>query len=267
MRESHASLGLTANFGTPTKMRAPHAHDDIELNLLLSGSMEYVLNGKRLVVEPNRLLAFWAAIPHEVIQAQDAKFIVVTIPLTRFMAWSQTCRLLNQMLYGRPFVGQEDPVTVQMVQRWPKDLSSPVGDPTAALLEIQATLVRLANDPVRVSLGQERQDAVDRMRRFVAERYTEEVTIDQIAQYVGMHPNHAMRVFKKATGTTLGDCILLYRLAHAKRLLAMTDLILPIVTVQSGFGSERRLFEVFREQVGMSPNRYRRAARHLSSAL
>jgi transcriptional regulator GlxA family with amidase domain len=97
------------------------------------------------------------------------------------------------------------------------------------------------------------------MRSAIAEGYNSHLTVAQVAAAAGLHPNHAMHVFKSATGSSIGEYIQCFRLAHAKRLLANTNLILPLVTVKCGFGSERRLFEVFRQEVGITPNEYRRS--------
>ena len=242
-------------------MHVPHSHDDIELNLLLEGSIEYVMNGHRVRLEPKRLLAFWAAIPHQLVEVRDAEFLLVTIPLTRFMAWSQTFGVTTELLQGKPLISPPDLLSVETARRWTEDLGSDAGIPLAAELEIQATMMRLAQVPNASPLAREAVSAIDRMRGVIAERYAEGLTIENVAKAAAMHPNHAMRAFKRATGSSIGKYILDYRLAHAKRLLAMTDLILPLVAMQAGFGSDRRLFDVFRRDVGMTPLRYRQRAR------
>jgi len=240
-------------------MGAPHAHDDIELNLLFHGTMEYILNGHRLRVEPHRLLAFWAAIPHELVETTDAEFVFVTVPLTTFLSWSQAHSVLSALLRGQPMMGAEGAVSESVVRRWTTELAD--GTSVAAELEIQAALIRLASGPVGLPVPPAAQTAIDRMRRTIAERYAEDLTVAQVAGSAGLHPSHAMRVFQQATGATIGATILDYRLAHAKRLLAMTDLLIPILAAEAGFGSDRRLFEAFRHRVGLTPMQYRQRAR------
>src|SRR5689334_14171627 len=51
-------------------MPEAHWHDHVELNLLLSGGMTYLFNGRRVPLEENRAYCFWAAIPHQVIAVE-----------------------------------------------------------------------------------------------------------------------------------------------------------------------------------------------------
>jgi transcriptional regulator GlxA family with amidase domain len=70
-----------------------------------------------------------------------------------------------------------------------------------------------------------------------------------------------MRAFKSGTGFAIGEYILSFRLSHAKLLLASTDLTLPFVTLKSGFGSERRLFNAFKRECSTTPTEYRKSFR------
>ena len=55
-------------------MPRPHRHDDLELNAVLSGRLEYLLGGERVVVEEGQIALFWAATPHRLIeQASDER--------------------------------------------------------------------------------------------------------------------------------------------------------------------------------------------------
>jgi AraC-like DNA-binding protein len=197
------------------------------------------------------------------VEAENAELLYVTIPLSRFMTWNRSHELLNPLLQGRCFTGPEGLVPPDVAKRWPLDLTGPEGNTLAAELEIQAALIRLARSETVHATPTGSVTAVDRMRSAIAEGYNSHLTVAQVAAAAGLHPNHAMHVFKSATGSSIGEYIQCFRLAHAKRLLANTNLILPLVTVKCGFGSERRLFEVFRQEVGITPNEYRRSFQRL----
>jgi transcriptional regulator GlxA family with amidase domain len=48
-----------------------------------------------------------------------------------------------------------------------------------------------------------------------------------------------------------------YRLSHAQRLLATTDLKILDVALASGFGSASRFYQVFMAMCGLTPRDYR----------
>jgi AraC-like DNA-binding protein len=261
MLDDNTSYGLQVHIDNPITMPTPHSHDDIELNLLFDGSLEYLFSGRRLKVDAGCLLAFWAAAPHGIILARASEFVWATIPLTMFMHWGLPTEFVHHLLCGEPVIGEPGLLDYDRARSWEQDIHSPNGVKKAAELEIWATMLRVARGPSKARVVGQESTAIDRMRRVIAERYTEDLRIDDVAMAAALHPNHAMRTFRKATGTSIGSHILLYRLAHAKRLLAMTDLLIGQVAQESGFGSSRRLFEVFGEHVGQTPAHYRRAFR------
>ena len=95
------------------------------------------------------------------------------------------------------------------------------------------------------------------MACLIAQRYTEALTVDDIGQAVGLHPNYAMSLFKKAFGTTLIEYLTHHRVSHAQRLLATTDEKIVEVAFDSGFNSISRFNEAFRRACGCSPRDYR----------
>ena len=63
--------------------------------------------------------------------------------------------------------------------------------------------------------------------------------------------------FRKTLGRTILSEIQRIRLERAKRLLLETDLPLPAVAESAGFGTPSYLVQVFRQNVGITPARYR----------
>lgn len=98
---------------------------------------------------------------------------------------------------------------------------------------------------------------VERMASYIAQHYTEQVRVEQIAQAVGLHPNYAMALFKKALGISMVECLTQHRIAHAQRLLATTDMKIIDVAVNSGFASVSRFYDAFERICGCSPKEYR----------
>ena len=64
--------------------------------------------------------------------------------------------------------------------------------------------------------------------------------------------------FKKATGMTIFDYILLMRLSKAKRLLQETQLQASEIAMQTGFSSFSYFSKKFREQEEITPLQYRK---------
>ena len=259
-------------------MVRPDHHNEIEFNLLKSKSVTYLLGGSKVRVEANRLSVFWAAIPHQIIEYDtDEPYYAATIPLSEILqgnfpkAFVQTLLrgVLHRDLTNEVQDGQKD---LDLFAQWEKDLRNP--DPETeeiVTMEMRARLKRLAkhlisrgaksiqnagpNDPIYLQEGS--MTKAEQMACLIARDFTQPLSVEQLAQTVGLHPNYAMQIFKKAIGSTVTQYLTIHRLSHAQRLLATTQLQIIDVAFQSGFNSLSRFNEAFRKAFGCSPRDYR----------
>jgi AraC-like DNA-binding protein len=273
-RPDFAPYGLTCVHWLPSPMLRPDHHNEIELNFLESGALTYLLGGRKTVIEAGRLSAFWAAIPHQIIDfGRATSYFVATIPLQCFLQWRLpdhfTQPLLQGALVSEP--NRERAVAdAQLFAQWEDNLRPAVRAFEApVLLEMQARLLRLALTlPVQSAAQQKRvrrvtmTDAglnkVEQMACFIAQNYTERLTVEQIGKFVKLHPNYAMNLFQKSFGTTLINYLTQHRISHAQRLLATTEESISDIAFASGFNSLSRFNEAFRRACGQSPRDYRR---------
>ena len=148
-RQAFTPYGLTCERWRPSLMRKPDCHNEIELNLLQSGSLTYLLRGRRVTIRPRRLAVFWAVAPLQIIQIEgDAPYYVATIPLTRFLQWKLPSGFLNRILGGEVIEEASESAggyDLAMFERWLWDVADDVQEPQEiVLLEMEARLRRLA---------------------------------------------------------------------------------------------------------------------------
>jgi AraC family transcriptional regulator, melibiose operon regulatory protein len=261
----------------PPKCGSYHTH--IEINLIQRGAATYLSGGNRIRVGPGRLVAFWAAIPHQIVEATgDAQYFAMTIPLTWFLRCQLPEGFTRPILEGQVVVDAEacSPLDFATFERWSHDLQTchPACQ-RVVLLEVEARLLRLTASvaPPTSTASTERSvsglrsgDNVDRIRRmlcFIAHNYTEQITVELISRSVGFHPNYAMHLFRKIFGTTLVHYVTRQRVSHAQRLLATGEQKIVDVALSSGFNSLSRFNEAFKRACGCSPRAYRERSRQL----
>ena len=276
-RPDFAPYGLTCVHWRPSPMRRPDHHNEVELNFLETGTVTYLLGGRKTLVSAGRLSVFWAAIPHQIIDFGPAtSYYVATIPLQYFLQWRLPDQFVQPLMQGRLI---HEPTTARAVSdsqlfgHWEEDLMRKNPEiERAALLEMQARLVRLAlNIPRRRKRSGKRQriapvsdtglNKVEQIACFIAQHYTEPLTVQQIGDFAKLHPNYAMNLFQKTFGTTLINYLTQHRVSHAQRLLATTDSTIADVAFSSGFNSISRFNDAFRRACGCPPREYRRSHR------
>lgn len=263
-RTPFSPYGFTCETWKPALMQRPDRHNEIEINLLRSGSLTYLLGGQRTTLTAGRLAMFWAAIPHQIV-AWDGKqpYFVVTLPLGWFLAAGLPETFAHAVLKGQ-LVSESKAMKGDEArfEQWEADLQS--DDATrerAAMLEIQARLLRMAQalpKRTRSRAPDPNLSKADQLACHIAQNYAEQLTADDIAKACGLHPNYAMNLFRKAFGTTMTDFITQHRISHAQRLLVTTDDPVIEIAFASGFQSLSRFNEAFKRACGCAPRDYRK---------
>ena len=276
VREEEA-LGLAGWTGQSRGMAAAHRHLDLEINYVLAGTMTYLVGGRIAALPPRRLCLLWGGVPHQMIRSPHAaEAIWVTIPLAVVLRWGLPDRLIRPLLAtGLVTDAAPRPGDLELLQQWLDDLPGrgprrrgPPGadaEEAIALLEIEARLRRLAlglaHTPPQDTGAAAHPDgglaAVEAMAQFICRHFREEIGVAQIAGQAHLHPNYAMTLFRRHTGLTLAQYLVLQRVAHAQRRLATSGDAIQQIAFDSGFGSVSRFYEAFRKQTGNTPRRFR----------
>lgn len=273
-RPDFAPYGFTCVRWRPTPMRRPDRHNEIELNYLETGWVTYLLGGRKIRIEAGQLSAFWAAIPHQIVDyGNETEYFVATLPLAWFLQCKLPDDLRQTLLHGHVVSeGQRSRSSdAQLFAGWENDLRMSQSEiMKAVLLEMEARLLRLAlatdSTGVTTSASARRRRAVigdgglnkvEQMACYIAQHYTEKLTVDAIGRAVGLHPNYAMSLFQRVFATTLIDYLTQHRVSHAQRLLVTTDQKIVQIALDSGFGSISRFNDAFRRACGCSPREYR----------
>lgn len=99
-----------------------------------------------------------------------------------------------------------------------------------------------------------------RTRMYLDRHYLEPLTLDSIAQAMGVSKYHLDRVFLEAAGCTPMQYITRRRLAHAQTLLASTSHTVQHIAELCCYSNYNYFTAVFRKNIGMTPGAYRRMA-------
>ena len=83
------------------------------------------------------------------------------------------------------------------------------------------------------------------------------ITLNKLAGYVNLNPNYLSRLFKKETGTAVSMYIQSRKIEAALNMLKFSDFTVSQIASVLSFSTQSYFTEVFKKQVGMTPQKYR----------
>jgi AraC family transcriptional activator of pobA len=96
---------------------------------------------------------------------------------------------------------------------------------------------------------------------FIEDRYSEGVSLRDVARAVSLSRGHLTTVVRRKTGRTVQEWIAERRMAEARRLLVETDLSVEEVGHRVGYGDPGYFVRSFRSAHSVTPLGWRRAGR------
>ncbi|MEE1649947.1 helix-turn-helix domain-containing protein [Brachybacterium sp. J144] len=319
-RVDEERAGLWIRRGSPPRMLSMHRHDDVEINVVLDGQLQYLLAGRPLTVRAGEIAVFWAAQPHGLVDSRPGDTLWIHVPFAAVLAWGLPEAETAPLLSGRPLVVRAPELaarTALLAQQWVHEVPGAAGPtgyagPTTpddtgggalapapldlAELEIRAAVRRILRAGIRPghpadptvggapigsapagpdagaqgsprtgspvgSAPTARLRHVSAMAQHVREHHREPLTIADIAAAAHLTPSHAMTVFRRTVGVTLGEYVTMCRVAEAQRLLLTTSMTTAEIASAAGFGSLSSFYEHVTAACGMTPREYRRQGR------
>ena len=278
-RKFYAETAAFGRFGLrwfdPQLMPAEHVHGHIELNWLTAGSMDYLFDGRRVTVPRERLIMFWAGIPHRTValdlgENREARQCNVYLPLDSFLHMPHLGTLTERMMGGGVVALMPDAIEELTLRRWYQDYRS--GNPEwhdILKAEISTMLRRTSvvgweelMPPWIEPVGASTRAAsplryVVAMVRYIMEHLSEPLSTEDVARVVGLHPNYALNLFSDVMRVPVRKFVVRMRLIRARALLFEGNMSIANVAFQSGFASLSQFYAHFRSAYGITPREMR----------
>lgn len=92
---------------------------------------------------------------------------------------------------------------------------------------------------------------------YIAQNYSQNIKINDLADYVGVNRSYLASSFKKATGYSPKEYLLSLRMERAKSLLETTDMTINGISNAIGYTDQLAFSRMFKRYAGVSPTVYR----------
>jgi len=84
------------------------------------------------------------------------------------------------------------------------------------------------------------------------------ITVNELAESIGISPTHLSRIFKQETGISVSEYIRQRKIDMAKNLLRFSNYDFVEIAVMLSYSSQSHFIQHFRSQTGMTPKAYRK---------
>ncbi|WP_019614902.1 transcriptional regulator MelR [Psychromonas ossibalaenae] len=256
----------------PHEMPGYHWHGQVEVNIPFGDDVEYIINGQPLLLKAGRICLFWASVPHRLTDpGQSHNMGIINIPIHLFLSWPLSRELLNQITHGAVLQSSRPGLVSEFeLERWTSEMEqSAPGRQQLVADEICLMLKRICLDGWERLLSNQCEKSssqgvskhsqfyVRQMLAYIAANHDSPLTIQQIADHIGLHANYAMGLFQRVMQLTIKQYITAMRINHARALLSDTDRTILDISLTVGFNSSSRFYHTFQRYLGITPTRYR----------
>jgi len=99
---------------------------------------------------------------------------------------------------------------------------------------------------------------IKKAKNYIACNYDYDISVQDIANYINVHPGYLHRIFKKSTGNTIIEYLNNMRIEKSKMLLSNTDIPVTDISSYVGINSLQYFSFLFKKNTCFTPLQYRK---------
>lgn len=251
-----------------------HSHPEVEINLFLSGSGYYLVENKKYSVQSGDIFFFLENTFHCLITSNEIKLIKI-----RFLPGDlnllnsdnlyyevmeayheSSCRLNVKIPSSYKHTAGILNVTMQM---WQDYQNSQVVNAR------QKYLLLYILTSIKDYYAEGRDDQIDRFNltyynnimaavRYIDEKYSENITISDLAKIAHLSANRFILSFKRFMGMTPIQYVINRRISMACNMVMNNNMSITDIAFESGFKNTANFNKHFKKIVGMTPMEMRK---------
>lgn len=248
-----------------------HHHAELELGYICSGEGDYILADSRFHAKAGDLFLVRANEQHCVPTVYTDELVSFNIHFSSYFLWNICAEyipfgVLRVLVCNSPvkhcFCGMGGEIL---------EIKELCENAENNRFEIKLKMVELMCKIAR-KIGAEQDggaiydftefkhiDDIQNAIAYINTHLTEKIKLGDIAKNSRMSSSHLSSVFKKHTGVTPYEYLLLQRVDRAAAMLRRTDISVLNLAGECGFGSLANFNKIFKKVTGMTPSEYRKS--------
>lgn len=257
---------LLQNLPSEDTYVSPHWHRHIEINLVLRGNVEFVIDGQKRIVEAGELCIINSGVIHSGRDTGKKEKIELITILWEYEFFLKYCKDLPMYRFvieesGEIFKKIRDMIIqIGILYR----AQSPFYEMkvSAILLELGSTLLQYCLEKDQVYTEYEKTKTLKKVQdsiEYIEEYYMEDLSLQNVSEHMHMSPTYFSKKFKYLTGINFYKFLIQCRLKHARDDLLNTDLSMTEIAFHNGFPNVKSFIEQFKKQYEKTPKQYKKA--------
>lgn len=230
-----------------------HAHSNPYFCFVLQGVYTEVYGKKEITCNPSTLTFRAAGEEHEdSFHNKDGRVFVVEI----LPKWIE--KLRENSLKLDSSVKFKNGLLSNLVTKLNREFHFMDG---ASPLAIEGLTIEIMAQAARNSVSAvERREPrwLKRVVELLHSSFSENLTLEDIGLQVGVHPVYLATVFRQKFNCTIGEYTRRLKIEYACQQISNGELPLVEIALSAGFGDQSHFSKVFKRQIGMTPNEYKK---------
>lgn len=247
--------------GAGNYIRDKHWHRSVEVFAVLEGNLDFYLNEEIHTLTSGTFLLINANEIHSVHAKEKNTTVVLQIPLSVFEPYytgeqfirfshrrhaedAQVLDVIRRMyqIYERKETGYEMKVMSLYYQ----------------LLYYMVTIYRELDVSEDLIKWNRKLERLSKITSYIKEKYTEELSLETLAEIFGYSPAYLSRMFQKYAGINYKTYLQSIRTEYAYRELVNTDHTISEIALRNGFPNSKAFTSSFCRKYGVLPSIYRK---------
>lgn len=241
--------------------RKKHWHSSVEIFAVFEGELKFLIQDREVALEAGKCMIVNSNEMHAIDSPEKNRTVVLQIPLHFFEAYFTE----EQFICFHHGDSEKDEEMMGLIrdmfsiyQEKQPGYEFQVNSLFYALLYrmvVNYRIVQVSEDVIRSRKNLRKLSVIT---KYMKEHYTEELSLEFLAETFGYSATYLSRMFRKYAGINYKSYLRSIRLEHARREIDSSDAELGEIAERNGFPDGRAFAKAFKTEYGILPSVYKK---------
>jgi len=241
-------------------MPSSHYHDGFEIYYLIKGKVRYFLDNKIFELSAGDIILIPPNTLHKTNITSDYPAERLLIDFTsRFFKKKDNDPLFNGF---NSYLVNEPEKYVKILTNIENEFLSKAPQYEDMIRSLLTIFLISQSRSSKTSKNDSASPFIERIINYINENYSENITLDSLADKFSISKNYLSKLFKSKTGFGINEYLNIIRIKNAEHLIISTNFSMSKISTLCGFNDSNYFSTVFKKTNGLSPLQYRKSEKN-----